>query len=116
MELGGPRPLALGAYFVVASFLLYLGIGIGTLVPAPPEESRFAQAMFPLFFVVLALLLTFRIAWILRRPESLQSKGRRLWLTLPLSLAGVFLGSVLVSVAMWREHWLELVEELTGLK
>jgi hypothetical protein len=96
MELSDrPRPLTIGLYFAVASFLLYLGIGISALVPAPPDESRFAQAILPLLFVLLALLLTFRLAWILRRPGSPQSKRRRLWLTLPISLAGVFLGSVL---------------------
>ena len=112
----GPRLLTVGVYFVIASLLLYIGFAIGNLVPAPPEESRLAQAMFPLLFLLAALLLTFRIAWILRRPESSASKRRGLWLAVPLSIAGVFLGLVLVSVAVWREHWLELVEGLVGLK
>jgi hypothetical protein len=111
-----PRPLVLGVYFAIASFLLYLGIGIYTLVPAPPGESPFAQAASSLVFVLLALLLTCRIGWLLRRPESSQTKGRHLWLTIPVSLAGVFLGSVIVSMAIWREHWLELAEELMGLR
>ena len=117
MELrNGPRPLTLAAHFVVGSFLLYLGLAAGTLVPSPPEQSRLAQATLPVLLVLLALAVTFRIAWILRQPESSNSTGRQMWLTLPLSLAGVLSGSLLLSIALLRGRWLEIVRELIGLK
>ena len=109
MELpNGPRPFVLAVYFLVASVLLYFGIAIPMLTPGGHHESRFEAAMPYLLFVLPGLLVTFRIAWVLRRPTSAESKGRQLWLTLLLSVGGAFLGAVLISVLLWRQYWVRL--------
>jgi hypothetical protein len=109
MELNDrPRPLVLGIWFLVASVFLYLGIAMNLLDPGGYHKSRFEIAIPLVIFVSPALLMTFRIAWMLRRPGLSQLKGRSLWLTIPLSLGGVVLGAVLISVALFREHWVEL--------
>lgn len=107
----GPHPVSLMVYFLTASLLLYLGIGIGLLSPTTPDESRLARLTPPLFFISVAALLVLRTAWILRRPESPQSRGRGLKLTIPLSLAVVIVGCLLISLAIFREHWVELFWE-----
>jgi len=103
----GPRPFVLAIYFLVASVLLYFGIAIPMLTPGGYRESRFEAAM-PYLFVLPGLLVTFRVAWVLRRPASAESKGRQLWLTLLLSVGGAFLGAVLISVLLWRQYWVRL--------
>jgi len=104
----GPRPLSLLIYFPAASVLLYIGIAICFVSPDGYHESALPQIGSLALFIVPALLLTFRIAWIMRRPESPQSKGRGLRLTIPVSLGIVVLGSVLISVVLFREHWIEV--------
>lgn len=104
----GPYPLSLLIYFPTASFLLYIGIAICFVPPGGYHESALAQISRLALFILPALLLTFRIAWIMRRPESPQSKGRGLRLTIPVSIGIVVLGSILISIALFREHWVEI--------
>ena len=103
-----PHPLSLFVYFSIASFLLYIGVAICFVSPGGYHESVLAQISRLALFIVPALLLTFRIAWIMRRPESPQSKGRGLRLTIPMSLGIVVLGSILISVVIFRGHWIEI--------
>jgi hypothetical protein len=102
------RPLSLLIYFPTASFLLYIGLAICFVSPGGYHESALTQISRLALFIVPALLLTFRIAWIMRRPESPQLKGRGLRLTVPASLGIVVLGSILISLAIFREHWIEV--------
>jgi len=102
------RPFVFGIYLFFAAFLLYLGIAIGFVSPGGYHENRFEQAVPLLIFVLPALLLTCRIAWMLGRLELPQLKGFGLGLTLPLSLGLVILGAVLISVAVWRGDWIEV--------
>jgi hypothetical protein len=104
----GVRPFILAIYFLVASVLLYFGIAIPMIAPGGYHESRFELAIPYLTFVLPGLLVTFRIAWVLRRPASVESKGRPLWLTLLFSVGGASLGAVLLSVLIWRHYWVRL--------
>jgi hypothetical protein len=103
-----PRPFVFVTYFLVAAGLLYLGIGIPLLTPGGYKESLFQAVLPSLIFVCPALLITYRIASMLRRYGSPQSKARSLWLTLPISLGVVILGAVLISFLIFRQHWVEL--------
>jgi len=73
-----------------------------------PRESLLERAAFPVVLLVLALFLTFRIAWLLRRPGSLEQKGRGLKITIPASLLAVTLGAILISMIIAGEHWRQL--------
>lgn len=104
----GLSPLRVAVYFLVAPVLLYVGIVMGTVLPGGYHESRFEKTVPLLFFILPALLLTCRIAWLLRQPASNQSRGCGLRLTLPLSLGVVLLGAVLISLVIFREDWIEI--------
>jgi hypothetical protein len=101
----GPHPLSICAYFAIASFLLYLGVAVCFVSPGGYRAPLFEKALPVLVTTLPALLLTFRIAWILRRPESDARKARGLLVTIPLSLAGVMLGALLISVLIFRGSW-----------
>jgi len=73
-----------------------------------PHESLPEAALPLLIFTIPALLITGRIAWLLRRAESAESTARPLWLTVPISIGAVVIGAVLISIAIWREHWVAL--------
>jgi predicted small integral membrane protein len=104
----GLSPLRVAVYFLVASGLLYVGIAMGTVLPGGYPESRLEKTVPVLFFILPALLLTCRIAWLLRQPASNQSRGRSFRLTLPLSLGVVLLGAILISLAIFRQDWIEI--------
>lgn len=103
----GPSALVIGLHFILATILLYLGLATYLLTPVARDEGLLSKAA-PLFFVLPTLVVTFRMAWITRRPESPQSKGRSLWLTLPLSCGGVLLAAVLILVIRWHSYWADL--------
>jgi len=69
-----------------------------------PRKGALYNLTPPLLFITPALLVTFRIACLLRRPRSDHSKGRPLWFTLPLSLGAVFLTAVVVFVVILWAH------------
>jgi hypothetical protein len=106
----GLRRFFLGASFVVASFLLYLGVAMWLLTPGGYHESLLEQAI-PALFILFAGILICGIAWLLRRAESVEPKLRSRRLTLPLTLGIVLMGSVLISLAVFREHWLQVLWE-----
>jgi predicted small integral membrane protein len=104
----GLSPLRVAMYFLVASVLLYSGIAMGTVLPGGYHESQFEKTVPLLFFILPALLLTCRIAWLLRQPASNQSRGCSFRLTLPLSLGVVLLGAALISLVIFRQDWIEI--------
>jgi membrane protease YdiL (CAAX protease family) len=109
MEAPSESPVRLIPSFCVASLLFYLACAISFLVPGGgPKESLLEQAARPVLFLIPALLITFRIAWLLRRPHSPEQKGRGLKITLPLSLLAVMLGALLISVILFGRHWGQL--------
>ena len=87
-----PSLLALAVYFALAISLLFFGLVILRLAYLDPTKSALHNLAPPLLlFIALALSFAIKIAWLLRRPRSDYSKGRPLWLTLPLSLGITFL-------------------------
>lgn len=58
-------------------------------------------------FAFLALILDLGIAWMLHKRT-----GRSLRLAMLISSTAVVAGAVAISVAIWREHWAELVREI----
>src|SRR6266852_2750391 len=90
--------------FVVASFALYASFSLG-YVGTNPVPNFLWDRVLPLVFLFLTVASGLGIVWILRRP------GRSsYWSTLALVSAVITLGAILTSVAIWREHWLELVK------
>jgi len=100
-----PHFLSLCVYFSIASFLLYLGVAVGFTSPGGYHESAIEKILPHLVATLPALVLTLRIAWILRRPESAQRKALGLLVTIPLSLVTVLLGALVISVLIFRENW-----------
>lgn len=86
-----PRSLvSLVPIYCIASFCLYLA-GIGSFLgPYDPQESLSERLFLPVLLGVPALLLTCRLAWLMRRPKF------GFEITLPLSLIAVSLGAGLV--------------------
>jgi ABC-type transport system involved in multi-copper enzyme maturation permease subunit len=105
MRLG--RAVLLLAGILVASFALYLGIAAGVIgVPGAPS-SVFWDRVFPALSLCSVLVIDFSIALSWRR-----SAGRNLGSAFLYVSLAVFVGSVLVSLAVMREHWLEVMKEL----
>jgi len=103
-----PQLVSLLPSFCAASLLFYLAFASCFLLPGGgPKESLLERAALPFFLLVPALLITFRIAWRLRRPDSLERKGRGLQITLPFSLLAVILGGFLVSLIFVGRYWVE---------
>jgi len=96
------RFLILGLHYLVASGLLFFGLAIGTLA----YKFNPLQVAMPYFVLLLSMLVIFRIAWITRRPVTSESKGRSLWVTLPLSFGGVFTTAVFFLLLIYRRLWL----------
>jgi hypothetical protein len=83
-------------------FTAWVFIGLPGATP-----DRFRDVVFPSIILSIALLCDFGISWIVHRPDL-----RRFWVTFAWVSAAVFLGMILVSVAMIRENWLEFMKEL----
>ena len=96
--------LEIVVYYIVAALLFWVGIamGLGDGGYHPSRAELAISISIRLLFILAALLLTFRIAWLFRVPQSDQSKGRSLRLTLPLSLGAVSLGPMLLLVSLTR--------------
>ena len=109
MELpDGLRRFLLGIFFIAASFLLYLGIAMWLLTPGGYQQSVVEQ-LTPPAFILVSLLLGWGIARMLRRPESGTVKRQdRSRLRFPLVLGAMLLGAVLISLMIWRQHWVAL--------
>lgn len=100
-----PSLLTLATYFALATALLFFGLVILRLAYLDPSKGAL-YSLVPslLLFIAPALIFAIRIAWLLRRPRSDYSKGRPLWLTLPLSLTVVFLLAVFVFAVIFLIH------------
>jgi hypothetical protein len=105
----GLRAIFLCICFLIASVSLYMGIGMYLFLPGG-IHYRFLDRIFPLFFMLLAVLLDFGIARVMHRQQQ-----RSFWSTFASILAATVVGAILASVAIVREHWLELVKELLRL-
>jgi hypothetical protein len=94
------RLASLAVGLVVASFSLYVGTAMRFFVPN-------AGSLMITVFVLVALILDFGVAWTFHRHTS-QNFG----MSILLSSIAILVGTVVVSVLIWRQHWLELVKEL----
>ncbi|MGB2672276.1 MAG: hypothetical protein WAO11_16315, partial [Candidatus Acidiferrum sp.] len=94
--------------FFIASVTLFMVFTSWVFIGLPgATPDRFRDVVFPSIILSIALICDFGITWILHRPDR-----RRFWATFAWVSAAVFLGMVLVSVAMIRENWLEIMKEL----
>src|SRR5690242_5270633 len=93
-----PKPYVVVTFFVVASLLFYFGLALW-FVPTGYISTIF-ELLLPLIFILPALLIGCRLAWILR------SERRSLWLTLPICLGGVSLGALLIFFARFHAYFL----------
>jgi hypothetical protein len=94
------------AGFAVASFAVYAAISLG-YIGVEPRPNILWDRVLPPSFLLLALLSDLGIVWILHQPRR-----RGLWSTFVLVSAAIIVGAILASVAIWREHWIEMVGEL----
>ncbi len=95
------RRLVLGLHCLVATSLLFLSLAMGTLTYA----FHPLQIAEPYLLLILSILVIFRIAWITRRPASSESRGRSLWVTLPLSFGGVLITALFFLLIIYRRYW-----------
>jgi hypothetical protein len=101
----GLRFFLVGLLFIAASFLLYAGLAMLLLTPGGYNESALEKAM-PLSLILVALLMAWGIARMLRQPASPPGEEEDYRVSrFPLVMAGVVLGAVLFSVLIWRHHW-----------
>jgi hypothetical protein len=100
------RRFLVGVFFIAASFFLYLGFAIWLLTPGGYHESAVEQLM-PLVFILVSLLLVWGIARMLRKPDSGSVKGQDRS-RFPVILGATLLGAVLISLIIWRQHWVAL--------
>ncbi len=105
-EVRSESPVSLLPSYCVASLFFYIAFASCFLGEGGgPKESLLEQAVLPVLFLVPALLLTFRIAKRLCRPDSLERRGRGLRITLPLSLLAVMLGALLITLILFGKYW-----------
>jgi hypothetical protein len=93
------RLAVLGIGFIVASFALYLGVGLSFLVYR-------ADGLLTLSCFMLAAALDLALGWALHLHTR-----KSIRTTIFLSSGGILAGTFITSIAIWRSHWLELVEE-----
>jgi hypothetical protein len=105
MRLG--RAVLLFAGILLASSALYLGIAAGFIGVPGALPNVFWDRVFPALSLCSALVIDFSIALSWHR-----SAGRNLGSAFLYVSLAVFFGSVLVSLAVMREHWLEVMKEL----
>jgi len=76
MEVQTESAAALVPGFCVASLLFYVAYACISLLPGgDPKESLLVRAAPPMLFFVAGLLITFRIAWRLRRPATARASN-----------------------------------------
>jgi hypothetical protein len=103
----GLRGTILFAGLFVGSIALYM-VAAFWLVGIPGARPNFfLDWVLPSCFLFVTLTSGFGMGWILYRPGA-----RGLWATFSLVLGAILIGTILVSVAIWRGHWMELVREI----
>ena len=103
----GLRGTLLFAGFLVASVALYVVVALWPVGIPGASPNFFWDSVLPLSCVLLALICDFAIARILH-----ELMRRSFWSTLTLVSGAIVVGATLVSVAIWRGNWFELVKEI----
>jgi hypothetical protein len=102
------RRFLIGISFLAASFFLYLGLAFLLLALGHYHLGDYHptlfEKLFPVPFVVVSLILCWQIAWLIGRPGSAQTVSFRF----PVVVGIVFVGAVLISLLIWRQHWVDL--------
>ena len=92
---------------LAASVCLYLAIAAGVVGVPGTLPSVFWDRMFPILCLCCALAADFSVAWFWHR------KGRRRLVSALLFISGATIGgAILISVAVMRGQWLEVMKEL----
>ena len=101
------RVILLSVGFVVASFALYVALALGYVgVPGALPDVLWDRII-PALFLVAVLAIDVFLAWTLF-PSSSRGFATRLLQT----SAVIIGGAILTSLAVMREHWLEMMKEL----
>jgi cytochrome bd-type quinol oxidase subunit 2 len=102
------RTSVLCVLFCIASVTLFMVFTAWVFIGLPgATPDRFRDVVFPSIILSIALVCELGITWILHKPDRRRFLATFAWVS-----AAVFLGMVLVSVAMIRENWLEIMKEL----
>jgi hypothetical protein len=96
----------LAIMFIIASVFLYVGIALCLFVPSS-RPYTVGQQILPFSFFTLAAVLDLLIARLMSR-----FTGRSYAMSLAKSSAVVLVGTILTSMAVMRENWLEIMKEL----
>jgi hypothetical protein len=92
---------------IVASFCLYIALAAGLIgVPGVPP-SVFWDRTLPTLCVLAAISADIVLAWFWRR-----TSGKNFGLAFAYISLAIFVGAVLISVAVMRGNWLEIMKEL----
>jgi len=102
----GPRAVLLCVCFGIASVVLFMGAAYNFVVPGGRPSDGW-DVLLPVSLLLIAVLLCFAMAWSLSQPRR-----RSFWVTFALVGGGIVVGAALVSIALWRGNWLELVKEI----
>lgn len=102
----GPRAVLLCVCFGIASVALFMGAAYNFVVPGGRPSDRW-DVLLPFSFLLIAILLCFAMAWMLNHAQR-----RGFWVRFAFVAGGTLVGAALVSVAIWRRNWLELVKEI----
>jgi hypothetical protein len=101
------RVILLSVGFVVASFALYVALALGYIgIPGAGPDVLWDRII-PALSLIAVLTIDVCIAWMLF-PNSNRGFGTRLLQTSAMIIAG----AILTSLAVMREHWLEMMKEL----
>jgi cytochrome bd-type quinol oxidase subunit 2 len=102
------RTSVLCVLFFIASVTLFMVFTVWVFIGLPgTAPDRFQDVVFPSIILSVALICDLGITWILHKPDQRRFRATFAWVS-----AAVFLGMVLVSVAMIRENWTEIMKEL----
>ena len=93
--------------FFVASIALYVVVALWLVGIPGASPNFFWDSVLPLSCVLLVSICDFIIARILH-----QMRPGAFWSTLTLVSVAIVVGATLVSVAIWRGNWFELVKEI----
>jgi hypothetical protein len=92
---------------ILASICLYLAVTAGLIgVPGAPP-NLFWDRILPTLCLSATLLADLSLAWFWRRKT-----GKHFASTLAYSSLAIFVGAVLISMAVMRGKWLEIMKEL----